>query len=404
MTVDAASSVVTERRLRIASAILAAAGAALATAQLLRFDAVEAIALGLAILAGALTYVLGLRLTERVGPRHALDVAFPFAVLVLVVFALRSPLALPPDLVLVTDPVAGAVAGLLARGVHELQTPRAGRFALVGTAVGAGAWQALWWTSSFRHEPLGYLSLAALVAGAWWTLRAVEDPVHPGQSPLSPYVSWGQVGGRTWPAWYRIPLRAPATLTYLAAAWVLFSRLRPRGIEPLDTERYEAFLFEIPELSQAPIEAAGSLLTAPFLNHAPLQLGYVTVLLVLFGIAFEVHEGSLRASLVFMGSGLAGALVAGVLLHGLIAVFPGSEFLTFAWERTWSGGSAGAFGIMGGLAARARRPWPLFAFFVFWELNVGAWYLRSFTPAFHLTALATGFALKRWRLPPRSAA
>jgi hypothetical protein len=73
-------------------------------------------------------------------------------------------------------------------------------------------------------------------------------------------------------------------------------------------------------------------------------------------------------------------------------------------ERLWGGGSAGAFGLMGGYAARARRPWLLLLAFTLWEINVEAWFLRSYTPAFHLTAMAVGFLWVRYGMkPPRPA-
>jgi hypothetical protein len=55
---------------------------------------------------------------------------------------------------------------------------------------------------------------------------------------------------------------------------------------------------------------------------------------------------------------------------------------------------------MGALAARARRPWPLLGVFVLWEANVVGWYLREYTPAFHLSALLAGFAVARYVVPP----
>ena len=103
----------------------------------------------------------------------------------------------------------------------------------------------------------------------------------------------------------------------------------------------------------------------------------------------------------FFGTTLAGALVAGLLLHALYPEHWNTAFAEHAWNRTWSGGSAGTFGLLGALAARARRPLPLLALFVLWEANVVWWYLREYTPAFHLTALAVGFLVARYAVLPR---
>jgi hypothetical protein len=92
-------------------------------------------------------------------------------------------------------------------------------------------------------------------------------------------------------------------------------------------------------------------------------------------------------------------VIAGVLLHLLYPEVLDNAFLAHAWERTWSGGSAGCFGLMGAIAARARRPWVLLGLFAAWEINVVVWYLRQYTPAFHLSALATGFVALRYAGP-----
>jgi hypothetical protein len=41
----------------------------------------------------------------------------------------------------------------------------------------------------------------------------------------------------------------------------------------------------------------------------------------------------------------------------------------------------------------------LLGLFAAWEINVVVWYLRQYTPAFHLSALATGFVALRYAGP-----
>ncbi len=105
--------------------------------------------------------------------------------------------------------------------------------------------------------------------------------------------------------------------------------------------------------------------------------------------------------LVFFGAGLAAALGAELLLHVIYPDRSGGAFFETAWERTWSGGSAGCFGLMGGLAARARRPWPLLGLFALWEINVEYWHLRSYTTVFHFIALGVEFLLMRYGVQGR---
>lgn len=390
-------------RTRLATGLTAGAVAAVPPIALADLAPLELVALAGAVLAGlaALAY-LG-RYGPRFGPRHLLDVALPLAALLLLALSLFDPLDLPDRVRLVTHPLLGLAAATGLWGLARLPgTDRIYWVAGLVAGLAVGALTALWTASSL-------VLLAPTVATllAWRTVREVPDPIRPDNDPLDPYVPWATVeAARPWPGWLGLPLRAPATLAYLVGTWaaMLAWGEETSGGLGLDTGRFEPWLYEIPELSQAPMEAAVSLVTAPFLNHDLVQLVYVTALLILFVLVFEAREGTVRAVGVFLLAGLAGALAAGVLLHGLIALVPDVGWVEHAWERTWSGGSAGAFGLMGAFAARARRPAPLMGFFVFWELNVGLWYLRSYTPAFHLTALAVGYVLARrvWPSPARA--
>jgi hypothetical protein len=190
---------------------------------------------------------------------------------------------------------------------------------------------------------------------------------------------------------------------YLAVSWALFLPAAERrgGTYAIDEDRVDVFLFHIPDLTRQPLKALASLIPAPWLNHDLRQMIYVTALLLLFGVLLERLEGTTRVAGIFFGSTLAGALVAGLLLHGLYPRWWDSAFARHAWERTWSGGSAGAFGIAGAFVARARRPWLFLSFLVLWEVNLAIWFLHQYTPAFHLTALLTGFVVTRYMLRPR---
>ena len=196
---------------------------------------------------------------------------------------------------------------------------------------------------------------------------------------------------------------APFVVVYLSVSWVTFLPLAKRspGNYVIDTDRLRPFLYHIPDFRLNPLGALASLVTAPWLNHNAVQLAYVTALLLLIGVPFEAREGTKRTVALFFGTTLAGAIVAGLLLHTLYPAMWDGPFAERAWERTWSGGSAGCFGLMGALAARARRPWPLLALFALWETNIVVWYLREYTPAFHLSALLAGFLVTRYAVPPR---
>ena len=183
---------------------------------------------------------------------------------------------------------------------------------------------------------------------------------------------WTDGTGRPWRGWLRLPFTAPFVILYVTVSWVLFlpAAEPSNGTHVIDKERLDRSLYHIADLTENFPRLLQSLITAPFLNHNDVQLVYVTILLLLFGIVFEAREGTLRTVMLFLGTTLTGALVAGVLLHIIYPDIADNAFFERAWTRTWSGGSAGCFGLMGALAARARRPWLLLELFAVWELSV----------------------------------
>lgn len=293
--------------------------------------------------------------------------------------------------------LAGLVVGRwrLRRHVTRNHLP----FEAAGTLVVAAMAAVLLWAGLGTYWPL--LAFAGAAVAAWRLVGKTHDPERP-EDPLHRFAPWGDGSGRPRRSGWQRFSSAPAVMIYLIVSWVLFLPFATvqRGILQLPWELTERFGYAIPDLMRSPLSALTSLVTAPLVNHDIIQLVYVTVLLLVFGLPFEAREGTRRFLVVFVLVGALGALVAGVLLHVIYPDVSAHPVLETAWERTWSGGSAGAFGIMGGVAARARNPWPLLAFFAFWELNVGWWFLRSYTPAFHMTALVGGFLLVRFGMRP----
>lgn len=237
---------------------------------------------------------------------------------------------------------------------------------------------------------------------------------------VATYWPWTDGTGKRWRGWARLPLTAPASLCYVVVMWALFLPLAHAdgGIFKIDLERVQPYVYSIPDLTANPLAAGRALLTAPFLNHDSVQLIYISILVVLFGIVFEVREGTRRTVLFFAGGLVTGAVGAGLLLHLLYPAVTDAPLYATAWARTWSGGSAGCFGVMGALAGRTRRPGALLAMLVLWDLNwpllraaltdkrepqfdLVWWHLpHSYTSAFHLIALTAGFLVARYWLAP----
>lgn len=198
----------------------------------------------------------------------------------------------------------------------------------------------------------------------------------------------------------------PATLVYAlgtSGLFLLFVLLYGRSKEAVPRSVYAFFVFEIPQLTEDPLRALVNVITSVWPSYHWIQLVYVLGLLAIFGVAFERREGSRRAILIFYASSVGGALLAALLLH-LLRSTVDAAWIERAWNDAWTGGSSGAFGLMGAVAARAARPWPLLAAYLLWEINVEWFHLRNYTPVFHLFALAIGFLLARYVLRPESVA
>lgn len=226
---------------------------------------------------------------------------------------------------------------------------------------------------------------------------------YPVRHRLAPYLPWTDATGRRWRGWSRMPLMAPFAFIYMAVSWVLFvpAAEQRNGKYWIDEEAVGHLLYHVPDLSQDFPKAMRSLLTAPWLNHDSLQLVYVTALLLMFGVVFEIREGTLRTVMVFFGTTFFSAVAGGAILHGIYPELWDTLALENAWQRSWSGGSVGCFGLMGALAGHARRPILLLSIFVLWEAFLWWVNLRNYTSVFHLSALAAGFVTSRYLLPPR---
>lgn len=220
---------------------------------------------------------------------------------------------------------------------------------------------------------------------------------------LAPWLPWTDGTGRRLRGWPQVPRMAPFALFYLVVSWMLFipaAELR-NGKYWIDEEAVDHLLYHIPDLSQDFPRAMRSLVTAPWLNHDSLQLVYVTALLLLFGMIFELREGTVRTILVFFGTTFVSAVAGGLILRVIYPALWNIWVLENAWNRSWSGGSVGCFGLMGAIAGRARRPALLLAVFVLWEAFIWWVNLRNYTSVFHMTALTAGFFTSRYVLPAR---
>lgn len=215
----------------------------------------------------------------------------------------------------------------------------------------------------------------------------------------------------------------PISVLYVVATWALFVPLANRvdGTYAIDLDRVSPYVYRIPDLSADFPRAVRALATAPFLNHDGIQLVYISILVLIFGLRFERREGARRTALFFVVGLVSGAFGAGMFLHLIYPEITSAPMYAYAWERSWSGGSAGCFAVMGALAVRSRRPWLFLGLTVLWDLywpylrvwaagssgpqfDLVWWHvLHSFTSVFHLIALSVGYLVARfWVRSPRT--
>ncbi|MBA2468816.1 MAG: rhomboid family intramembrane serine protease [Chloroflexia bacterium] len=224
----------------------------------------------------------------------------------------------------------------------------------------------------------------------------------PSSHPLARFSPWTDGTGCPWRGWKRLPAMIPFVIGYILVAWIVFIPAAERRGRHywIDDDAVGHLLFQVPDLTGDPPRAILSIVTGPWINHDSLQLMYVTALLLIFGAQFELREGTLRIVIVFFGTSFVAALFSGFLLHLIYPHVWDTRFFEIAWNRNWTGGSAGCFGLLGAFAARARKPGLLLALFVAWECFIWWVNLRNYTSVFHFSAMATGFLATRLFLPP----
>lgn len=375
-------------------------------------EASVALVLAVGIVGALVSAPLWGALVDRMGPKHALDVVLALWMLGLIVVSLMPVLQLASELFYVVAFVLGAaLAGTWTADrpllVAIAPAGRVGEFfgyyAMVGrfaAIVGPLLW-ALIVDVAHWGRPTAVFTLAVLVFVAFLAMRRVPDPVKGSRSPMNQFLPYRDDAGRPLPQppgpwWTRIP----GTLTYAFVTSSLFLILllryrRDLSLVPAWLDSF--FAYRIHELFTRPLNTLLHFFTSVWVNHHPVQLFYVLVLLAAFGMWFEAREGTKRAALVFFATSIAAGIVAGILAH-VVGWLWDPAWLAALMQKPWVGGSAGAFGLAGATAARARRPWLIMGVLTAWELNVEWWHLRNYTIVFHSVALATGWWMAR-RLP-----
>lgn len=191
------------------------------------------------------------------------------------------------------------------------------------------------------------------------------------------------------------------TACWLAGTSLLYVALVPEDGQLPSGIRDAVSLTPI-RVFEEPWRALTSLVGIVFERDA-VQFAYVAFLYGLGVPAFEWREGWRRSAIVFVGGGLASVLLVTFLvflpLHLLV---PTNGMVEFAVSRSYSGGSTGAFAILGALAgvvASTRARVAILAGALAWEAYIwGSYYdFAQLISLYHVAALFTGFWIVRAR-------
>lgn len=195
------------------------------------------------------------------------------------------------------------------------------------------------------------------------------------------------------------PLSAPFVTVYIVASWLIFlPQAEPAGSWGYETpgDELATWLYAIPDLYEDTGAALLAMVTAPWVHRSTVQLVFVSMALLIFGTRLEHREGTARTAIIFFSATTIAAVTAAALLHLVYPDVIQTSALDTAWERTWGGGSAGTFGVIGALVGRAQRPWPLIGLVVLWEGSFALLVYQDYVPALHIPAFICGFVATRY--------
>ncbi|WP_370088435.1 hypothetical protein [Ekhidna sp.] len=158
------------------------------------------------------------------------------------------------------------------------------------------------------------------------------------------------------------------------------------------------YAFWVKNLTEAPWVFIRNMFTTLFLHNGLDHILFVSVLGVLvFVQSHEVIFGSKVTGLIFLSAYLTVAPFFGVFYNVGLHFFPDSEFMLFAFERNWMGGSIGMFQVYGALATRSRKPWIMLSMPVLFEIfNLTVLGIDLHISLMHVMATGLGFLISYW--------
>jgi hypothetical protein len=183
-------------------------------------------------------------------------------------------------------------------------------------------------------------------------------------------------------------------VTFLLTAWTIFLVLvRKDGWIPDNLRPHLGFVWNL--WATNPVRAFLMANIGIVVQHSWGQIVYVSLLLVLVGLAYEARNGSLRTFLMFYGACVTGVAVLCIVI--LTTWFNGPHGWNEYLARTsWSGASVGAFGLLGATLATARKPWILLGAWIAFEAIVEWGLVPGLAVTMHIAGFLFGFTASRW--------
>lgn len=158
------------------------------------------------------------------------------------------------------------------------------------------------------------------------------------------------------------------------------------------------YAFWVKNLTEAPWVFIRNMFTTLFLHNGLDHILFVSVLgILIFVQSHEAIFGFRVTVLIFLSAYLTVAPFFGVFYNVGLHFFPDSEFMLFAFERNWMGGSIGMFQVYGALATRSRKPWIMLSIPLIFEIfNLTVLGIDLHISLMHLMATGLGFLISYW--------
>ncbi|MBI2078889.1 MAG: hypothetical protein HYT80_11065 [Euryarchaeota archaeon] len=197
--------------------------------------------------------------------------------------------------------------------------------------------------------------------------------------------------------WWEVAARAPFITMFLTGAWVIFLQLvRGNGWIFESVRNHIGF---IPALWMSdPGRALFVANVGIIVQHSWGQIIYVSLLLLLVGVAHELRYGTVRTLAIFYGACLVGVMLLTAVVITTAINGPAHWSHRIA-TTSWSGASVGCFGLAGAVVATAKRPWGLLGLWLLFEYVVEWGLVPGLAVSMHVAGFLFGFTASRVMMP-----